>query len=418
MRHVLVILAVGLLAIEPALGQSPRPETVPAPAVPAPSADPASPPVVLAMDEGDGCCGERVWFQAAYMLSWIKGASVGPALLTTDPSNGATATAGGLADPTTQVLIGGNVGYNSFSGARFDGGYVLQHGLAIEGGGFFTGTQVRNYVAASDATGNPFLFRPFLNVDTGNANAGSIVAFPGLINGAVAVASQSQVWGMDVRVAGNVIRNDRVRLDAYTGFRYLDLHEKIEINDARTDLAGIGNFGGPPTAAGDRFLFQDSFSTRNQFYGGQVGVRGEVQRGRVAIAGNVGVALGDSKQIVDIVGATTLFPAAGGAATLPGGVLALPSNSGRFVYHDFAVVPEVRVQVGYDVRSWLRLGVGYDFLYWSAVSRPGDQIVPVVSAGQLPSSPTFGTGSAVPPPPHISTDFWMQGIDFYVAVRF
>ena len=127
------------------------------------------------------------------------------------------------------------------------------------------------------------------------------------------------------------------------------------------------------------------------------------------------VALGDSRQVVNIAGVTTLFPAAGGAASQSGGILALPSNSGRFGYNDFAVVPEVRFQVGYDVYSWLRLGVSYNFLYWSSVVRPGDQIVPVVSTSQIPSSPSFGnSGSTVPPQPHNTSDFWMQGVTFSV----
>ena len=92
--------------------------------------------------------------------------------MTTDPNNGTTATAGGLADPTTRVVIGGNTNYGAFSGALFQAGYAFSNGLAIEGGGFFSGTQARNFGAASDANGSPFLFRPFVNVDTGNANAG------------------------------------------------------------------------------------------------------------------------------------------------------------------------------------------------------------------------------------------------------
>jgi putative beta barrel porin BBP7 len=133
----------------------------------------------------------------------------------------------------------------------------------------------------------------------------------------------------------------------------------------------------------------------------------------------VGVALGDSRQIVNIAGATALFPAAGGAASVPGGILALPSNSGRFVHNNFAVVPELRFQVGYDLFSWLRLGVSYNFLYWSSVVRPGDQVAPVVSASQLPSSPSFGNGaSAVPPLPHNTSDFWMQGVTFSMTLRF
>jgi hypothetical protein len=373
---------------------------------------------VLRLDESASA--SRLWFSTDYLLLWVKKAPLATPLVTTDPTNGQSPTAGGLADPTTIGVLGGSpVRFGALSAGRLEGGWMLNEGFAVEAGGFLTGKQTERFGAGSNANGDQFLFRPFLNVDTGNPNAGSFVALQGLITGAVDVSQTTELWGTDIRLAGSLLRSGSSQLYGLAGFRYLDLYEKLDIYDARTDLAGIGNFGGPATNPGDRFLFQDSFHTRNQFYGFEAGLRGETRCGPLVLSGTASIALGDSRETVTIGGSTTLMPATGGTATLPGGILALPSNSGHFVYNRFAVVPEVGLQLGWDMTSWLRLSIGYDFLYWSSVMRPGDQVVPVISASRLPSSPSFGTGgSAVPPPPHNTTDFWAQGISFDLTFRY
>jgi hypothetical protein len=139
----------------------------------------------------------------------------------------------------------------------------------------------------------------------------------------------------------------------------------------------------------------------------------------LVLAGTARVSLGDTQEIVRVDGATTLVRAAGGSATLPGGILALPSNSGSTVRNRFAVVPEVGAQVGFQLTSCMRLSAGYDFLYWSSVVRPGNQVPLVVSAAQIPSSSTFGVNpQAVPGPISHHTDFWTQGVSFRLSLCF
>ena len=57
-----------------------------------------------------------------------------------------------------------------------------------------------------------------------------------------------------------------------------------------------------------------------------------------------------------------------------GGLLAVATNMGRFHNDGFAAVPQVGINIGYQCAEWLRLSVGYDFLYFSSVVRPADQI--------------------------------------------
>ena len=62
------------------------------------------------------------------------------------------------------------------------------------------------------------------------------------------------------------------------------------------------------------------------------------------------------------------------------------SNSGSFNRDRFAVVPETDLVLGFRVTPHIKLLIGYSFLYWSNVVRPGDQIDTVIDPRQLPFS--------------------------------
>jgi len=105
---------------------------------------------------------------------------------------------------------------------------------------------------------------------------------------------------------------------------------------------------------------------------------------------------------------------------LAGGVLALPSNSGHFSRDRFAVVPEIDINIGYQVTDHLRAFVGYSFLYSSNVVRPGDIIDRTVNLTQLPSNlgPGSLTGPARPMIIVRDTEFWAQGMNFGLEFRY
>ena len=65
---------------------------------------------------------------------------------------------------------------------------------------------------------------------------------------------------------------DRLRLDALVGFRYLQFRENLAFASAFTAVPGGGLDGTSLTTV-------DVFEAHNDFYGGQAGLRGEVQLG-------------------------------------------------------------------------------------------------------------------------------------------
>ena len=167
---------------------------------------------------------------------------------------------------------------------------------------------------------------------------------------------------------------------------------------------------------GTRFQIQDRFRTTNAFHGGQIGLKGEHWRGRAVLGWNVSVAFGNVHQSIDIGGATRIASPGQPAAVVPGGLLALQSNSGRVDRDDFAVLPAVGVSAGVRLTNRLHVFAGYDFMYLSHVTRPGDVIDLTVNPALLP--PPVGGGPARPVVLGGSSDYWMHGVAVGVEWRF
>jgi hypothetical protein len=377
---------------------------------------------------GGEVCGPpgRVWVDAEYLLWWVKDARLPPLVTTGSAVPTQIPPPGALGGPGTVGLFAGDgVDRDPFSGGRFTAGYWLDCGQTkgIEASYFFLGSRSNNFTSnSSGVPGSPVLARPFFDVSSGLPNS-ELIAFPGLASGAVGVHSTTRLQGPEANLICNLCCScgdcsdccqpaRGYRVDLIGGFRYLDLREGLGVVENSQVLPAS------PAFAGDNISAFDQFDTRNQFYGGQLGVRAEVRRNRLFANVTGKVALGDTHETVDINGATRITTPGGPAIVRPGGLLALPSNSGRFSRDEFSVVPEGSVNVGYQVTNNLRVYVGYTFLYWSDVVRPGDAIDLRVNSTGVPTSLAPPSGPAAPLFTFRSSDFWAQGIDFGVELRF
>jgi hypothetical protein len=371
----------------------------------------------------------RLYASAEYLLWWIQGQAV-PVLATTSAPNDF----GILGAPTTQVLFGGNQinGNSPFSGGRFTLGYWLDgdQSKALEITGFFLGTRSAGF--ATNSSINPLIGRP-IEVVPGQIAAASAegvkiigqetaqnTSVPGVAAGALTINAPTSLWGL----AGNLrcllccgynYRGYNYRFSLLAGFRNINLDESLSITE---------NVVGLPTApapfANQLITVNDSFATQNHFYGGNLGAdaRWYWRRWSVDVRGQV--ALGDTVQLLDINGSQHFVPgvptAAGLMQNFTGGLLALPSNIGHFTHNAFSVVPEIGVNLGYQILPNLRGFVGYNFLYWSNVIRPGTSIDRVVDLTQIPNF--LPNPSAVPPAPghpapvFHEVGFWAQGLTF------
>ncbi len=356
----------------------------------------------------------RVWLSGEWLYWTTLGART-PALVTTSSPGTPRTQAGVLGLPTTSILYGDTRINDDFqSGFRVVGGVWLDDcgKLGVDGGFFFLDDQMDQFSATS--TGTPILARPFSNAATNLADAqliafggvpdAQLVAFPGVVSGSVEVDSDLSLYGFDANLRGNLWCGCAYRVDGLLGYRYANLDESLQIRENL--LVGAGSPGITP---GTNFMVMDRFATDNDFHGGQVGLNSRVQVTPCSWFDLTGkVAFGNVTRRVAIDGQTTVIPPGGPATNLVGGLLAQPTNIGRFEANEFAVIPELTAKIGFQLARRLRAFVAYNFLYISNVVRPGDQIDTVVNASQIPPGPLVG--EARPAVLNADADFWAQGV--------
>src|SRR5262249_23623507 len=148
----------------------------------------------------------------------------------------------------------------------------------------------------------PVLARPFVNVNTPMGMFSQVISLPGLALGGAVVNFQSSAWGAEANYRRFLFGNPCARVDAIVGYRYLNIHEQVSITESflRTGSPGIG----APAAAG---VVTDVFRTENDFNGGQIGLAGEIHRGRWSIDGRATVAFGNLNQTSEISGGQTII---------------------------------------------------------------------------------------------------------------
>jgi hypothetical protein len=361
----------------------------------------------------------RLYGGADFLAWWIKGYST-PPLVTSGPA----ASRGFLGADGTFTLAGDRRydDHDPYYGGKFNLGLWLldEHTLGVEGNFFFLSRRVDD--GAFNSGQFPVLTLPFTLASTGQ-QSGQILALPGVpiprdgtsatvATGSVAVNSDSEMWGAEVNVRTSLWHDGRSYLDLLGGFRVTDLDETLTINAVTTAGAGITRVF-PAAVPGTTFRMADRFATRDQFFGGQLGVAGEFFLcDRLSVGGFAKLGLGATYETVVVQGSTLRIRGTTGT-NLAGDVLVQPSNSGRFHRDPFSFLPEGALNVGYTITPHLRVSVGYDVLYWSRVTRPGDQIDTVIDASKAPSLTGLGFAAspiARPVPQLKESDFWAQGI--------
>ncbi len=381
----------------------------PSPAAVAPGAPLHEAGAAVAIGANNCCRCPQLWFQAEYLMWWVRDAET-PPLATA----GTPASLGVLGRPGTVVLFGGDVDQGLRSGARFTAGGVLDElgGWGAEVSGFFLPGHTVHFAAGSE--GEPVIARPFFNALTGRESAEQVAnpALPGLLPlaGRVTVDMSSRLWGFDPNLVQRCCLGCGLAVDLLAGFRYLDLDEGLTATeDLRVPATS-------PLFPGARFLVRDDFGTDTDFYGGQVGTRLAWQGGPLSLELLGKVALGCSHQRATVSGATGVVTPGAPPAAFVGGLLAQRTNIGTYERDRFAVLPEVAVKAGCRLTGHLRATLGYSFLALSSAARPGDQIDRVVNPTQLP--PGTLIGPARPAFHFQGTDFWAQGLTFGLELTY
>jgi hypothetical protein len=341
----------------------------------------------------------HVWGVGEGLLWWFKNGRV-PPLVTTGGN-------GKLGSPGTEILVDNlNFDDDVRTGGRFALAYRSQSipWLGVEGDYFFLSTRQSDISFSSG--GDPLLARPFVNLATGLPDS-TLVSKPGVAPGSVTVAARTGLWGAEANLAASLICSDRFHLTVLGGFRFLRLEDEFKIGEHFRFF-------------GSTVDLQDAFRTVNCFYGGQVGLETGVQLGSLSIDFRGKVGLGQMQQSATVDGATNVLRPDGSTILFPGGLFALRSNIGRYRRDELAFVPEVGLNVGWQLTPQVKLSAGYSFLWVSTVARAGEQIDPVVNISQFPILNGNGplVGPARPAFGFSGSDFWAQGLNLGLELRY
>jgi hypothetical protein len=365
------------------------------------------------------CC-ERIWVSAEFLMWWTNKIPVTTPLWTeaTNPftvfqPNGS----GSLGSPDTIVLLGGQS--YELNQPRFGGRFTLgawldcDCQLGIEGNYLFIARNTTTLSSMTDGSpGSPILGFPFKNAATGQEDFID-VAVPGFSGGATLTLS-NRLQGGELNALFQGYRGENLSITGLAGFRYLNFEENLDFTQGDAGVPGTGLDGIFRTST-------DHFDASNNFYGANLGLRGEYRLGNLFVNATGKCALGVVQQYVRISG-STLFINPGSTVAYSAGTFALPTNIGNHFRNDFAVLPEANFNLGYDITRNIRVFVGYTFLYINDVARPGanidHNINPTISPALVPGT-TLGplVGAAVPAFPFNHSDFWAQGINFGVTMR-
>ncbi|MFL5329456.1 MAG: BBP7 family outer membrane beta-barrel protein [Gemmataceae bacterium] len=349
---------------------------------------------------------DQMWFSAGYLLWKLADRPLPSTLVAV---NGAPVVGGPA----------GSTDFGNFSGIHIDGGVWLdcQHVFGVNYAGFLLEQKhLTTTVTSSGAPGAPVITRPVIDALTTQPVI-ILVGGPGLA-GSFTVDSSIQLGSAEFNFTRNLWYNEFSSFEALMGFRYIGLEEDLTMTQVSQQTAGTGTlpFNGATGATGfNRVTITDVFHTRNQLWAGQLGAHYEACKGIWFGSITSKVAMGPNMQTFIVQGSSVATGPTGGTATAPSGILALSgANATSANTRWFTIAPEVGVQAGMQVSQYMRVFVGYDFLYINNVVRPGDLVNTTINQRFVPTSAAFGTTSG-PQEPLLRTsrdDFFAHGVEF------
>jgi hypothetical protein len=365
------------------------------------------------------------WVTPEYLI-WRTSSMHVPALVTSSPVGTSAGRTGVIGDSGTSILFGDAHLLGDFhSGLRLRGGFWLENTqtLGVDAGFFYLGQKSRE--ATFVGGGSPGIARPFVDAGTGNASSEPIAfatlnsdgSTTSVLNGTIVPRLTTDLWGADINLRRFLWESSGFRVDGLIGYRYQRLRDTLETAssstvDSNSTLPNISN--------GSIVIIRDFFYTTNNFHGGQLALDGQWSRGNFTANLFGKIALGVTETEVRISGLTSIATSSTATPTVfTGGLLAQRTNIGRYRSNTFAAIPELGLNLGYQLTPHLRFFAGYSAMYWSDVARAGDQVDLVVNTTQVPrgQSSTALVGAARPAFIQKDTGFWAQGANIGAEFR-
>lgn len=433
MRSIVLALVVGTILVGTGMAQTPAPKsTGPKPAVPElpplplsppkPIEPPPLPPEGFGVDLPPGTVvsptvrppmpvagppievpeGPHFWADVDF-LYWRSKGGLLPSLVATELGSPSQAVP---TSPLNAFLISDNrINGTMQSGMQASVGYWLDKPFGTGVEARYTGFLHNDNLAQYTGTDRTFLNRPFWN-EAANSPALFLLSSPsGSSVGLVRVGTSFDSFGIE---ANYLRRGPAMFSESFhwiMGLRYWNLEEELFVE------------GGSKTAGVNVSTF-DSFATRNQFFGGQIGGKWNWTRNRFMIDLSWKMAVGAMLEDVNVDGRSMAVLPTGVRVDAPGGFLALSSNMGDHSRTKLAWIRESQIALSYAVHDNVILRVGYSFMYVSGVVRPGEQVDLGINPTLLPFSATPPTAPARPGFRFNDEIFFMYGVNLGLTIQF
>ena len=363
-------------------------------------------PPAVAKEIWAACKEGRMYGRIEGMAWFIKDAHTPPLITFGSASD---AIPGALGQPGTSIAFGGDLDTKTHTGGQFTLGYWFNtdHSMGMEANYWFLNQRGVEYSAGSSGNvGALVISRPFFDPNSNIENADP-VALTGVQAGSTSARFTDRLQGAEFNFLGDFVGEHWAHFNLIVGVRVFTMVEGLNMN---TNTAAL------PLSTGIVDTFAESFRTRNQFVGGQIGADSDMRfgdfevdlRGTFALGGNYETALIDGL-------ARHNDPA--GAIAAPGGLFTQVTNIGHHERGSFTYFTEVGGSLAYWWTEYFSLRAGYRFFYINSVIRPGDQMDRTVSIQPVPP-PSIPVGVGRPIFSFKESDFWAHGVNFGCELRF
>lgn len=366
-----------------------------------------------------------LWVRGEYLAWDLKGMYVPPLVISStvnniDPVDLHLNDSGdlGATDPVLILYGGQTVNSDAQNGWKISFGAWLDNcqTLGLEAD-FFALEDANDSFFRNSTTGSPILARPFYNVLSG-LESSTLISYPTAVDGlthrgAIDINANTAFSGAGARAIVNLCCNSGCgtswwngcplptmgRVDVIIGFRHLKLDDTLSVVERST------------INPGGAFNISDQFATENTFNGFDIGTMLKHQRGCFSVELLSKIALGNTRSHVNIDGNTVITPQGGAAEQFVGGILAQRTNIGTYETDEFAVVPELGLTLGYQLNPCWKVSAGYTWLYWSRVTRAGDQIDRNLNPDLFPEEADPQAEDHLSPRfRFVHDDFWAHGL--------
>ncbi|MEM7473914.1 MAG: BBP7 family outer membrane beta-barrel protein [Planctomycetota bacterium] len=314
--------------------------------------------------------GLRLFARAEVPLFWRRDQGP-PALVTTSPVGTGADIAGELGQATTTVLLGqAGLQDDPTAGVRLTFGATMGpkhcYGLLVRY--WNSGDQDLSFNFDSNTT--PILARPFFDTTTAGSEAQQtqLIGFPSEATGNISVNTQSSAGGIELMITRELYVDRFNRINWISGYQNVQIDEGIRIL-SNTEIIAPGPLQGAMVSV------LDNFQTQNEFHGGVYGLMNTKQLGKLNIETMFRLGAGNLQRRVNISGVTTRT-SSGLSNTANQGLLARNTNNQPFVDDTFIVIPELAINLGYQIRPGFDFTVGYNYMVIPKVGQAAQQINP------------------------------------------